>query len=261
MSNRLLSNTKSKVIVPNWSKPTNIKAVFTSRQGGVSSSPWDSFNLGLNTQDDEQSLKTNRDMLAKDLPNNLKIQWLKQVHAAQVYAAKFDSSENLPTADICFTTEQSIACAVLTADCLPILICDKLGTEVAAVHAGWRGLVCGVLQNAIEQFTSPVEELSIWIGPAICQNHFEVGQEVIEAMLEAQLFSQSELPYVSLPSERETSKSYLNLVEIAKRKLQQLGVIHISGGQFCSYCDVKNFYSYRRDGETGRMASLIWIEN
>lgn len=261
MSNRLLSNTEAKVIVPNWPRPANIKTIFTSRQGGVSPPPWNSLNLGLNTQDNEQNLKINRSLLSKDLPSDLEIQWLKQVHAAQVYTAKIDSSENLPTADICFTTEKNIACAMLTADCLPILICNQLGTEVAAVHAGWRGLVCGVLQNAVSQFTSSSENLSVWIGPAICQNHFEVGQEVIEAMLEAQLFSQNELIYVSRPSEKEAGKSYLDLVEIAKRKLKKLGVTHIFGGQFCTYCDTENFYSYRRDGETGRMASLIWISS
>ena len=249
------------VIVPNWSLPVNVKAVFTSRQGGVSASPWNSFNLGVNTKDTEQALKANRNLLAKALPQRLGVQWLKQVHATQTYIAKSDASEDLPTADICFTRNQNIACAVLTADCLPILVCDSAGVEIAAVHAGWRGLAQGILQSAISQFSSAADELSVWIGPSICQKHFEVGQEVVEAMLKVKLVTQDELPYVSIPSNTEPGKSYLDLTEIAKRNLQKLGVKDISCESLCTYCDTENFYSYRRDGETGRMASLIWIEN
>lgn len=248
------------LIIPDWQVPPRIKSLVTTRLGGTSPEPWQSFNLGVNTGDFWQNIQANRALLSNHLPSNLKVQWLKQVHGSNHFTADITTSEILPTADICYSRSSGVACAVLTADCLPILISNSAGTEVAAVHAGWRGLVDGVLPRALAIFSSPAKDLSIWIGPAISLDAFEVGREVVEAMLQAGLFEADELDSLSKQHQTDLNKINLDLYGIARNKLLSLGVAHISGGQYCSYFDAERFFSYRRDGETGRMASLIWID-
>lgn len=248
------------LIIPGWRVPPQVKSLVTTRLGGISPEPWRSFNLGVNTEDSWQNIQANRALLSNHLPSGLKVQWLKQVHGSNYFTADAETSAILPTADICYSSSSGVACAVLTADCLPILISNSEGTEVAAVHAGWRGLVDGVLARALASFSSPAKDLSIWIGPAISLDAFEVGREVVEAMLQAELFKADELDSLSKQHQTDLNKIYLDLYGIARNKLLSLGVEHISGGQYCSYFDAERFYSYRRDGETGRMASLIWID-
>jgi hypothetical protein len=248
------------LIIPDWQISPPVNSLVTTRAGGNSPEPWHSFNLGVNTGDSWQNIQANRLLLSTHLPSNLKIQWLKQVHGSKSFTADTGTSEVLPTADICYSRSSGVACAVLTADCLPILICNSAGSEVAAVHAGWRGLVDGVLAKALANFSSSAKDLSIWIGPAISVDVFEVGREIVEAMIQAGLFKADELDNLSKPHQTDMDKIYLDLFGIARNELLSLGVEHISGGQYCSYLDEERFYSYRRDGETGRMASLIWID-
>ena len=280
------------LINPEWPVPPQIKAVSTTRQGGSSPATWDSFNLGVNTQDLAANIVTNRSLFAAELPAGLKIQWLKQVHGIEAFRADHStldstldspsfcapnsgghsdpdldsdtglqfSSENLPAADICYSREKGLACAVLTADCLPILICDRQGSEIAAVHAGWRGLVKGVLPEALSKFSAAPKDLVVWIGPGISLRYFEVGGEVVDAMFDANLLTEPRLASLSRPSLKDKNKQYLDLPGIAKHQLAALGVDKVFGGSLCTYADPDRFFSYRRDGETGRMASLIWIE-
>lgn len=249
------------LIIPDWQVSPRVKSLVTTRLGGSSPEPWHSLNLGVNTEDSWQNIQANRALLSTHLPSGLKVQWLKQDHGSSSFAADTEVSEILPTADICFSRDSGVACAVLTADCLPILVCNSAGTEVAAVHAGWRGLADGVLAKALANFSSLAKDLSIWIGPAISVDAFEVGREVVEAMLQAGLFKADELDSLSKAHQTDVNKIYLDLCGIARNELLSLGVEHISGGQYCSYLDAERFYSYRRDGETGRMASLIWIDS
>ena len=276
------------LIYPEWPVPAQIRAVSTTRQGGSSLAPWNSLNLGVNTQDLAANIVTNRSLLAAKLPAGLKIQWLKQVHgigavkadhsafeSASYFAprsARYSnsdfssdsslqfSSENLPEADICYSREKGLACAVLTADCLPILICNRQGNEIAAVHAGWRGLVKGVLPEALSKFSVAPKDLMVWIGPGISQGYFEVGREVAHAMFDANLLTEPRLASLSRPNLKDKNKHYLDLPGVAKYQLADLGVAKVFGSSLCTYAHPDRFFSYRRDGETGRMASLIWID-
>ncbi len=255
----------AELIVPDWQVSSRVKCLVTTRVGGVSPEPWTSLNLGVNTQDTWRNIEANRALLSAQLPKDLTIQWIEQVHGTDSYTAdaaipNTGALELLPTADICYSRDSGVACAVLSADCLPILISNSAGTEVAAVHAGWRGLVAGVLEKALINFSSSTQELLVWMGPAISLDAFEVGGEVTEAMLNAGLFHATELGSLSKAHPTDSNKLFLDLSGIARNKLLSLGVKHISGGEYCSYFDEEKFYSYRRDGETGRMASLIWIE-
>lgn len=251
------------LIHPQWPVPPQIKAVCTTRIGGVSCAPWDSLNLGVNTQDSGAKIIANRSVFVSKLPADLEIQWLKQVHGKQTFRAGISSdlrSENLPEADICYSRDKGLACAVLTADCLPILVCNSEGTEIAAVHAGWRGLVEGVLLAALENFASPPSDLMVWMGPAISLKYFEVGEEVVDAMFDAKLLDAGKLARLSRANPANNKKRYLDLPGIAKQQLADAGVNKVFGGSLCTYGEPDRFFSYRRDGETGRMATLIWIE-
>lgn len=247
------------LIRPNWQTPAGIGAVSTTRQGGQSSAPWGSLNLGINTQDSQENIETNRAVLAQQIPD-IQVQWLKQVHGSNGVVLQNGVLRDLPEADFSYTNKRGVACAVLTADCLPILICDVAGTEIAAVHAGWRGLSAGVIAIALSQFKTPPTELMAWIGPSISQNAFEVGAEVVQAMVNGELLASADLDKFCIPHTRVSGKFFLDLVGIARINLLNLGVDKVYGGNLCSYSDSERFFSYRRDGETGRMASLIWID-
>ncbi len=248
------------LLLPDWSVPKWVGGIATTRLGGCSPAPWDSMNLGINTSDSFANVCVNRDILKGFLPPGTEVQWMKQVHGSQgVIVEKCIYSEP-PTADFCYTSTPGIACAVLTADCLPILICNRQGTEVAAVHAGWRGIAGGVLEQALDVFQSPGRELEVWIGPCIGQRAFEVGPEVLEAMLDAGLVSKKELDSLVVSSPKGQSKVCLDLVGLVRKVFLSLGVNRIYGGTFCTYSEPRKFFSYRRDGETGRLASLIWID-
>lgn len=238
-------------IQPDWPAPKNVKAVSTTRVGGVSEGVWNSLNLGDHVNDNPLHVAENRKRLAQALALPNEPLWLKQVHGIDV--AGEDVLEQGFCADARISKIANQVCVVMTADCLPALICDRRGKQVAAVHAGWRGLVSGILEQTVSQFEAEPDELLVWLGPAIGSKAFEVGEEVRDAFVAHQ-----EDAYQAFVSNR--SGHYLaNIYMLAKQRLNRAGVDAIYGGDHCTYTEEERFFSYRRDGETGRMASLIWM--
>ncbi|MDF2182322.1 peptidoglycan editing factor PgeF [Neptuniibacter sp. CAU 1671] len=239
-------------ILPDWDAPTHIKALTTTRAGGVSESPYAGLNLGDHVDDQPTSVAQNRSDLIQTLGLTRSPQWLNQVHGVDVVKAADNGA--VPQADACWTDEACLACIVMTADCLPVFFTNADGSKVAVAHAGWRGLQQGVLEATLKIF-SPGDRVLAWLGPAIGPDAFEVGAEVREAFVG--LGDQ----FAEGFSEQDQHGKYLaDLYHLARLKLTQAGVEHVFGGQYCTYNDPERFYSYRRDGQTGRMASLIWIE-
>ncbi len=251
------------MLLPKWPAPENIKSAVTLRNlnGGVSQSPYHSFNTGLHVSDDPCAVKENRQQLAKLLTLPSEPVWLNQVHGIEVLdLSKHQPEEVPPQADASFTRERGAICVIQTADCLPVLFCNEAGTQVAAAHAGWRGLAAGVLENTLAKFddSSPV---MAWLGPAISQVAFEVGPEVKEAFLENSDVAPEAVEAAFIPSEEGEGKLKANLYALARQRLQAAGVTQVYGAGFCTFLDQKRFYSYRRDGVTGRIATLIWIND
>jgi YfiH family protein len=245
------------LIVPQWPAPANVHAATTTRSGGVSQSPFDSLNVAGHVGDEAVSVATNRQRLAVALLLPEKPHWLSQVHGTAV--VKLDSgSIGLPEADASMTGELDCVCAVLTADCLPVLFCDRAGTKVAAAHAGWRGLAAGVLESTVEALGVPGDEILAWLGPAIGPQFFEVGEEVYQAFVEQNAEASS--AFVSSTASNKKGRWLADLYQLARIRLKNAGVTSVYGGDYCTFEDQERFYSFRRDGETGRMASLIWLE-
>ena len=247
-------------ITPDWDVPVNIKSLVTTRQGGYSQSPYDSFNLGIHVDDDPLSVKKNRKILADQCPSEPV--WLNQVHSNIVLDAA--EIKNLTDADGSYTLQKNIVSVVLTADCLPVLVCTRQGDAVAALHAGWRGLLNGVLEQGISKLLKAsrhaAKDCLIWFGPAISSENFEVGREVRDAFLQKSADKKSiEQCFSKIPAKQD--KFMADMVQLAQYRLSQIGVENFSTGHYCSYRDKEQFFSYRRDGITGRMASLIWIED
>ncbi|MFZ7165753.1 peptidoglycan editing factor PgeF [Avibacterium avium] len=239
---------------PNWAAPANIHAFTTLRQGGVSQAPYDSFNLGDHVGDDKNSVKTNRTLLVEQFHLPQFPLFLNQTHSTRVIRLPYDGN-NLD-ADAVYTNQPNQVCLVMTADCLPVLFTNQQGTEVAAAHAGWRGLCDGVLEQTIQQFQAEPQEIIAWLGPAIGQKSFQVGEEVRQQFIAqdpnaAQAF---------VPDSIEQGKYLADLYHIARLRLNKLGISQISGGEHCTYLEKTAFFSYRRDKQAGRMASLIWFE-
>lgn len=245
-----------KLITPDWPAPANIGAAISTRVGGASRGPYASANLGLHVDDQLDAVQANRSTLAQQL-NIQHIQWLEQVHGTDIVHAASDGLTR--TADGATTTETGLACAVLTADCLPILLCDRDGHQVAAVHAGWRGLAKGIVAKAVEQFDAPADQLLAYLGPAIGSQKFEVGVDVLEAFFElaASAEAADAIAAAFIPAHKPL-KFFADLYLLARLALSQSHVHAVYGGDFCTVTDAEHFYSYRRDGTTGRMASLIW---
>ena len=239
-------------IIPNWPVPANVVALQTTRLGGVSSAPFDSLNLGAHVNDDPIAVAKNRQLLSPYLPNEPV--WVNQVHGIEVIDAA--QSACLQNADASFTTKPNVVCVTMTADCLPVLLCDKAGTVVAAVHAGWRGLCDGVIEAAVNKLPVEHSEILAWLGPAIGPNAFEVGSEVMAQFIAKDAQAASAF-------QTNGNKWLGDIYQIARQRLSYLGVTQIYGGSvnedFCTYTDATRFYSFRRDDVTGRMASLIWL--
>jgi YfiH family protein len=273
-------------IEPDWPAPENVQALCTTRQGGHSLAPYASLNLGDHVGDSAHTVGANKDVLAGLLRGNTEFSWLTQVHGIDVVEAAPNGSQGgaYPRADAQWSRRSGLACAVLTADCLPILLCSAAGNAVAAVHAGWRGLLAGVVENSVRALDASPEQLLVWLGPAIGPSAFEVGPEVRRAFVAAAgttEVSATEACFVENPVASEHSfgqssgrtsghssghspghspSHYMaNLYSLARLRLQALGVSRIYGGDFCTYSDPERFFSYRRDGQTGRMASLILL--
>ncbi|MFZ4835831.1 purine nucleoside phosphorylase YfiH [Rouxiella sp. Mn2063] len=241
------------LIPPNWPQPASVQACATTRHGGVSLPPYESLNLGGHVGDAVEAVASNRQrlMTMAELPGS--VHWLEQVHGTNVARLTGDTSFNdVQTADAAYTNESGVVCAVMTADCLPVLFCSRAGDEVAAAHAGWRGLNAGVLENTVAAFHAQPQDIIAWMGPAIGAKKFEVGPEVRDAFI-------TSLPESAVAFSVFGEKYLADIFMLARLRLQACGLINIYGGEFCTVTDSDNFFSYRRDGTTGRLASLIWL--
>ena len=235
-------------IVPDWPAPVNVKAFITTRAGGVSAGLYAGLNLGLRTGDDPVAVEVNRRRLRAALPAEPK--WLRQVHGAAVVDA--DTVADMPEADAAVARATNTVCAVLVADCIPVLLADRAGSAVAAAHAGWRGLARGVVERTIERLARPPGELLVYLGPGIGPGAFEVGADVREAFLASDASAEAAF------TPRAAGKWMADLFLLARQRLARCGVRRIYGGGSCTHSDPRRYYSYRRDGATGRMAALIW---
>lgn len=234
---------------PDWPAPANVRAVQTLRGGGCSPAPWDSLNLGDHVGDAPANVAANRAALRALLP--AEPCWLTQVHGRVVVDAAAAAAG--AEADAAFSRQPGKVCVVMTADCLPVLLCDRAGTVVAAAHAGWRGLADGVLEATIAAMGAAPGELMAWLGPAIGPDNFEVGDEVRAAFV-----AQDPAAAAAFAPGRP-GKWLADLYRLARRRLQAAGVAAVHGGGHCTVAERERFFSYRRDGATGRMATLIWL--
>jgi len=235
-------------IVPDWPAPPNVKALITTRAGGISKGPFASLNLGLRTGDDPQAVAANRDRLNSLLPQQPK--WLRQVHGASVVEA--DALAGRPEADAGIARRPGTVCAVLVADCIPVLLADGDGTTVAIAHAGWRGLAGGVIENTARRMAIDPRALIAYLGPGIGPRAFEVGADVRDAFLARDADAAAAFtPHVA-------GKWLADLFLLARQRLRRAGVGAIHGGTLCTFSDAQRFFSYRRELRTGRMAALIW---
>ena len=247
------------IILPQWGSPLpTVGALSTTRACGFSSAPYDDgqggggLNLGAHVGDAMENVRRNRARLRRHLP--AEPVWLNQVHGTRVVDAT--QAAEATEADASFTTQPGVVCAIMTADCLPVLFADKAGKAVGAAHAGWRGLAAGVLENTVARMREAgAADILAWLGPAIGPAHFEVGEEVRQAFVDRSApHAEAFAPIAARPG-----KYLADLYRLATQVLQAAGVVDVRGGRFCTVAEPRRFYSYRRDGTTGRMASLIWL--
>ena len=252
-------------LLPDWPAPAAVRALSTTRAGGVSRGPWGladggaaGLNLGARCADDDEAVRENRRRLARALP--AEPVWLEQVHGVEVFDADSRApggSCTLPRADAAITTRRGTVLAVLTADCLPVLLADAGGTAVGIAHAGWRGLAAGVLERTVAALerTGSGRGWLAWLGPAIGPSRFEVGDDVRDAFTRDDAAAARAFVPAGTPG-----KWFADLFWLARRRLARAGVTQVHGGGLCTFSDAQRFYSFRRDRETGRMASLIWLD-
>lgn len=238
-------------IRPVWPCPRNIRAFTTTRLGGVSQGPWNSLNLGDASGDQVAAVRENRARFELALPGPAG--WLRQVHGRQVVRRE-SCLDNTPEADAVVGSTPGLPCTVLTADCLPVLLCTRTGDQVAAVHAGWRGLVAGVLQASLQAMDAEPALIMAWLGPGISQAAYQVDGEMRQQVLES-------CPESAPLFVQDGQRWRADLFGLARQVLQASGVDQIYGGQHCTHGDPQRFFSYRRDGATGRMATTIWIQH
>lgn len=256
------SGVAPRLIHPDWPAPQMVGSVQTTRTGGVSLPPYASFNLGAHVGDAPEAVRHNRALLQSLLPA-VPI-WLEQTHSAEVVelsAALRLAGAAPPRADAAVCRAPGMVCAIMTADCLPVLFCDREGKAVAAAHAGWRGLLAGVLENTAAAMRLAPERLLAWFGPAIGPNAFVVGEEVRAAFIAQNPAADAAFREAAPQNTRDAAerKYHANLYHLARQRLYRLGVTRVFGGNFCTFCDDSRFFSWRRDRQTGRTASLIWI--
>jgi YfiH family protein len=236
-------------LMPDWPAPARVKACVTTREGGVSLAPFDSLNLGDHVGDDPSAVAENRRRLTDQFA--ITPAWLQQVHGIDVVEA---DPTRVATADASWCATPGIACTAMTADCLPVLFCNRAGTRVAAAHAGWRGLASGVLEATLDSLALPADETLVWLGPAIGPQAFEVGPEVREAFIA----QHTDAERAFQPS-HNAGKFLADIYALARLRLAERGVTAVYGGGLCTVSDPR-FFSYRRNARTGRFASLIWLE-
>ncbi len=237
-------------LTPDWPVPANVHAATTLRTGGVSQGVYGSLNPAMHVGDHVDLVEQNRRAIREMLGLPAEPVWLEQIHSNRAVKAVITGSPQ--QADASYTCEQGVVCAVMTADCLPLLVCNRDGTHVAAIHAGWRGLLAGVIGNTVTAMQA--QDLLVWLGPAIGPGSFEVGAEVRAAFLE------KSAAFSSAFKEQNSGKWLADIYQLARVDLAGLGIDKVYGGNFCTVTEHERFYSYRRDKETGRMATLIWRE-
>jgi len=235
-------------------KPENVSAVTTLISGGTSKGAFSEYNLAAHVGDAAAAVIANRAKLVDDLRLPSKPVWLEQVHSNKViYVKEPVAYDPAPRADASISASPGVVCVVMTADCLPVFFCDEAGSEVAVAHAGWRGLHAGIISNTVKAMQSAAEKIQVSLGPAIGAENFEVGEDVFQAFVEKNRLNES--TFVAT-----TKNHYLcDIYQLARIELQSLGIDKIAGGEFCTYRDREQFYSFRRQPSTGRMASLIWL--
>nr|NMN92467.1 hypothetical protein [Brenneria salicis ATCC 15712 = DSM 30166]RBP59341.1 hypothetical protein DES54_1402 [Brenneria salicis ATCC 15712 = DSM 30166] len=239
------------LIYPDWPVPENVRACSTTRFGGISLPPYDALNLGNHVGDDCEKVMRNRQLLVDEAALPSAPHWLEQVHGTQVIRIG-DTPPLAVRGDAAYTDHKDQVCAVMTADCLPVLFCSIAGNEVAAVHAGWRGLSEGVLEETLSGFQAEPSRIMAWLGPAIGPDAFEIGPEVRDAFIQRDALAVSAF-------KPHGEKFYADIYQLARQRLQACGMTRIFGGNFCTVSEPQKFFSYRRDGVTGRMVSLIWL--
>lgn len=245
-----MATAELKLLYPDWPAPASVHALVTTRAGGVSRGRYGSLNLAAHVGDDARHVQLNRERLRSQLPADPV--WLTQVHGTDVVDAA--RAVAATRADGAVARTRGVVCAVLTADCLPIFLCNRQGTEVALLHAGWRGLAAGIVERGLAALRSPSAELLAWLGPAIGATAYEVGDDVRQA------FARGDVQVQDAFAAGRPGKWYMDIGRVARQQLLDRGVRAIYGGDHCTATQADLFFSYRRDGATGRMASLIWLE-
>lgn len=238
-------------IEANWPAPKHIRAGASLRTGGHSQQPYDELNLAFHVGDNPENVKKNRNTLTKNLLLQSDPVWLEQIHSSKIVCIN-SALENIE-ADASYTTTKNKVCTVMTADCVPILFCSDGGTKVAAVHAGWKGICAGIIENSIKMLTPP-ESLLAWIGPCISAKHYEIGRDVYESCTNHSTLLEKAF------QQRDENHWHCDLVKIIKILLENCGVEAIYECNLCTYENADLFFSYRRDGKTGRTASMVWME-
>lgn len=252
---------KSSYLAASWpdGKPLNVQAVTTLRKGGVSTGDFSEYNLAMHVGDDLQAVKINREMLRTELALPSEPVWLEQVHSNNVINInELDGAKTTATGDVqadaSVSHKKGAVCVVMTADCLPVFFCNQNGSEVAVAHAGWRGLHAGIISNTIKAMSSCPDEILVSLGPAIGPQAFEVGDDVFEAFVTKNSLNASAF------SATAKGRYLCDIYQLARIELQALGITKIAGGDYCTYRENQQFYSFRHQQTTGRMASLIWLE-
>lgn len=238
-------------VVPDWSAPPNVRAFVTTRAGGVSEGEFASMNLGLSSGDDPARVERNRALVREHLPGEPA--YLVQVHGTTVADLDGIAAGERPRADAAVTAKRGRVAAVLTADCMPLLLCDRAGARVAVAHAGWRGMAAGVIENAVAAVHASPGEVLAWMGPCIGPDAFEVGAEVREAFLAVDAGADAAF------RAHAPGKYLADLYALARRRLARAGVTQVHGGGFCTFHDAGRFFSYRRVKASGRMGAFIWM--
>ena len=238
------------ILTPEWPAPANVRAAFTLRHHGVSKGPYDSLNVGARVGDEPAAIAENRRRLRAQLQLPQEPAWIDQVHGTEVL--DLDSTAPPAAADAAFTRRAGRVCVVQVADCLPVLITARDGSVVAAAHAGWRGLAAGVLEATVRRLAVEPGQAMVWLGPAIGQAHFEVGDEV------RQVFLARDAAAAAAFAANARGRWQCDLARLARGRLAALGVSAVFGGGWCTHADASRFFSFRRDGRCGRMAALIW---
>lgn len=237
-------------IVPDWPAPARVRALSTTRAGGVSVAPYDSLNLGTHVGDDAANVAANRAQVRRIVPSEPA--WLNQVHGTAVVDAA--AVAGVPDADASVSRTPGAVCVVMTADCLPVLLCDRAGSVVGAAHAGWRGLHGGVIEATVAAMQVAPADVIAWLGPAIGPTAFEVGDEVRAAFVATDAIADAAFKPAGQPG-----KWLADIYLLARQRLAALGVTAVYGGDCCTVSESRRFFSYRRDGVTGRMGTLVWL--